>query len=137
LLTGVYVSETDGNDVPSCGPIKKPCKTFAFSMTRVAAKGRVIVLNTGEYGAVQITKSVTIEAPAGVDAMIQTTMTTPAAGIFGIEIAAGMDDNITLRGLKVMSPGATARGIVFSSAAALYVENCVVHGGQENIDIFP
>jgi len=136
-LATVYVSQTDGNDVPPCGPIKKPCQTFAFSLGQVAASGRIIALNSGEYGAVRITKSVTIQAAPGADAMIEKTMTTAFAGIFSIEIAAGVDDKVTLRGIRIMSPGFGRRGIVFSSGAALYVENCVVHGGQFNIDIFP
>ena len=135
--SSIYVSETDGNDVPSCGAIKKPCKTFAFSLTRVAARGRIIVLNSGEYGPVQITKSVTIEAPPGVDAMIDHPMTTPAAGRVGVEIAGGVDDNVTLRGLKIVMSGSGERGILFSSGAALHVENCRVHASLENIDIFP
>jgi hypothetical protein len=136
-LTTVYASETDGKDIPPCGAVTKPCKTFEFSLGQVAAKGRIIALNSGEYGPVRITKSVTIQGAPGADAMIEKTMTTSFAGTFSIEIAAGPDDNVTLRGLRVMSPGLGARAIVFSSAAALYVENCVVHGGLENIDIFP
>ncbi len=77
-LSRVYVSETDGNDVPPCGPIKKPCKTFAFSLGQVLPKGHIIVLNTGEFGPARITQSVTIEAPPGVNALVQSFFNSPS-----------------------------------------------------------
>jgi hypothetical protein len=99
LLDRVYVSEVDGKDVPSCGPIQKPCKTFAFSVTQAAARGRVIVLNTGEYGPVTITKSLTIEVPAGVYAEVA------SIGPDAIIVAAAVTDVVVLRGLTVRGPG--------------------------------
>jgi len=45
---------------------------------------------------------------------------------------------VTLRGIKIsLYPPPAVRGIVFSSGGALYVENCVVEGPNEGIDIFP
>lgn len=120
LLDRVYVSEVDGKDVPSCGPIQKPCKTFAFSVTQVAARGRVIVLNTGEYGPVTITKSLTIEAPAGVYAEVA------SIGDDGITVAAAATDVVVLRGLTVRGPGDA--GIIGNTFGSLHIENCVVHG---------
>jgi parallel beta helix pectate lyase-like protein len=119
LLNRVYVSEVDGNDVPSCGPIKKPCQTFAFSVTQVAAGGRVIVLNTGEYGPVTITKSLTIEAPAGVDAEVAST------GAKAITVAAAVTDVVVLRGLTVKGPGDA--GIFGNTFGSLHIENCVIY----------
>ncbi len=120
LLDRVYVSEVDGKDVPPCGPVQKPCQTFAFSVTQVAARGRVIVLNTGEYGPVTITKSLTIEAPAGVYAEVA------SIGPDAIIVAAAVTDVVVLRGLTVRGPGDS--GIFGNTFGSLHIENCVIHG---------
>lgn len=120
LLDKVYVSEADGKDGAACGPIQKPCKTFAFSVTQVAARGRVIVLNTGEYGPVTITKSLTIEAPVGVYAEVA------AVADDGITVAAAVTDVVVLRGLTVTGPG--DMGIIGNTFGSLNIENCVIHG---------
>lgn len=120
LLDRVYVSEVDGKDVASCGPIQKPCKTFAFSVTQVAAQGRLIVLNTGEYGPVTITKSLTIEAPGGVYAEVA------SVGPDAIIVAAAVTDVVVLRGLTVRGPGDS--GIIGNTFGSLHIENCAIHG---------
>ena len=120
LLDRVYVSEVDGKDVPSCGPIQKPCKTFAFSETQAAARGRVIVLNSGEYGPVTITKSLTIEAPAGVYAEAAST------GTHTIVVQAAATDVVVLRGLTIRGPGDS--GIFGDTFGSLHIENCVIFG---------
>ena len=120
LLNRVYVSEVDGNDQPNCGAIKKPCQTFAFSVTRVIAGGRVIVKDSGEYGPVTVTKSLTIEAPTGVYAEVAST------GDDGITVAAAVTDVVVLRGLTVRGPGDS--GIIGNTFGSLHIENCAIHG---------
>lgn len=110
----VFVS-TDGNDGNSCAR-KAPCRTFTAAVAAVDAGGEVVVLDSGGYGAVTITKSVQLVAPAGVNASI--TQTSGEA----ITIAAAANDTIVLRGLTLN--GANNIGINFDSGAALLVENC-------------
>jgi hypothetical protein len=120
LLERVYVSEVDGKDVPPCGPVNKPCKTFAFSVTIVAPNGRIIALSTGEYGPVTIPMSLTIEAAPGVDAMIQ-------ASYIAIQISAASSDVVVLRGLTLKGIGSSnSTGISASTVGSLHVENCVI-----------
>ena len=66
-------------------------------MDRVAAGGKVIAEESGEYGALSITKAVTVEAAAGVKALIAT-----ASGT-GIDIHAGDTDTVTVKGLTLVS----------------------------------
>ena len=56
-----------------------------------------------------------------------------------MEIAAGSNDVVTLRGIKVSAPPGSfpSHEVVFTSGAALDIENCVVEGGVLGIDIFP
>src|SRR4051812_4485061 len=59
----VFVS-TGGNDNNSCGR-SQPCRTFTAAVAVVDAGGEVVVLDSGGYGAVTITKSVQIVASEG------------------------------------------------------------------------
>ena len=53
-----------GDDMWDCSR-PKPCKTFAGAIAKTAAGGEISVLNPGGYGAVTITKSVTINGTPG------------------------------------------------------------------------
>ena len=48
-----------GDDVNPCSRTA-PCKTFAGAISKTAAGGEISVLDPGGYGAVTITKSITI-----------------------------------------------------------------------------
>src|SRR5512140_958724 len=93
----VFVSADHGADTPHCGAIHAPCKTFQGGVDRVAAAGSVVAVDSGTYGAVRVAQGVTIEAPAGVTALIET-----VAGI-GVDIEAGAQDTVMLRGLTLIS----------------------------------
>ena len=58
-----------GSDAGPCS-ITAPCRGFAAAVTKTSAGGEVIVLDSAGYGAVTITKSVSIIAPPGVYAGI-------------------------------------------------------------------
>ena len=60
-----------GNDVNNCASILTPCQTLAGAAAQVAVGGEVIILNSGDYGPVTITRALTIEAPPGVLGFIQ------------------------------------------------------------------
>jgi len=112
----VFVS-TGGNDNNSCGR-NQPCRTFTAAVAAVDTGGEVVVLDSGGYGAVTITKSVQITAPEGIHAAI--TQNNGNA----ISVAAGVGDTVVLRGLTLS--GSNNLGINFDSGAELFVENCVI-----------
>ena len=126
LVCSAFVSQaaprafvsTGGNDANSCGR-NQPCRTFAAAVAAVDAGGEVIVLNSGAFGAVTITKAVSIIAPAGVHAAINQTSGN------AITIAAGANDTVVLRGLTLN--GTNNFGIDFDSGAALSIENCAIN----------
>jgi hypothetical protein len=120
LASRVFVSERSGNDANSCDKIKTPCRSFAGAVLQLNPGGVVIVLTSGDYGAVTITQSLTIDAPPGVLAFIH-----PASGI-PVSIFAGASDTVVLRGLTLNS--GASNGIEFASGGSLYVENCVISG---------
>ena len=108
-----------GDDANPCSRTA-PCKTFAGAISKTAAGGEINVLDPGGFGAVTITKSLTISSEnfeAGV----------LVSGTNGIVISAGASDVVILRGLDIEGLGTGLAGIKVLSAAAVHVENCVIH----------
>src|SRR5438034_141527 len=124
VIARVFVS-VNGNDANPCENIGTPCRTFAAAINRVDADGEVIVLDTGSYGGTNITKGVKINVPLGVVAFAAQPFTINAPGAV-----------VVIRGvtLKALTAGSGV-GITYTTAAALFVENCVIDGWQDGIDI--
>src|ERR1700687_6218216 len=95
LANRVFVSQRSGNNANSCDNILTPCQTFAGAVLQLNPGGEAIVLDSGGYGPVTITQSLTIEAPAGVTAFIH-----PPSGD-AITVNAGATDTVILRGLTL------------------------------------
>src|SRR5213083_3662422 len=74
-----------GDDANPCSRTA-PCKTFAGAISKTAASGEINCLDPGGFGAVTITKAITI-ACEGVTAGVL------AAGTNGIIVNAGANDN--------------------------------------------
>jgi hypothetical protein len=108
-----------GDDINPCSRTA-PCKTFAGAMSKTADGGFINVLDSAGYGAVTITKSITIDgegAHAGVLA---------ATGGSGIIINAP-GKKVTLRNLSIESPSVTliaAFGVRVVAAAEVHIEKC-------------
>ncbi len=118
LSNRVFVSTTgdDGND---CSDPLNPCRYIARALTQVATRGEVIALASGGYGAINITKSVTISGPPGVVIFSN----------FPVNVSTGLAATVVLRGLTIDGTGATTgSGINVTSVGWLHVENCVITG---------
>jgi len=109
-----------GDDVNPCSRTA-PCKTFAGAISKTAAKGEINVLDPGGFGAVTITKSITIAADS-VEAGVL------GAGTNGIVVNAGPTDRVVLRGLDIEGVGTGLRGVRIVAAGEVHVEKCVVNG---------
>jgi hypothetical protein len=120
-----------GDDANPCSRTA-PCKTFAGAISKTAASGQINVLDPGAFGAVTITKSITIDA-GGMFAGVLATLSSNA-----IIVNAASTDVVILRGLTIDGAGTGGNGIRFLAGAALHIENCVVNGfAQKGIDIEP
>jgi hypothetical protein len=111
-----------GDDANPCSRTA-PCKTFAGAISKTATNGEISVLDPGGYGAVTITKSITIDG-AGTLASILATSTT---GII-VNITTGTNRVVTLRNLSINGTGGATgapglRGINFLAGDELHVEN--------------
>jgi hypothetical protein len=118
-----------GDDANPCSRTA-PCKTFAGAISKTAAGGEIDALDPGGFGAVTITKAITIDGGGGQVASIL------VSGTNGIVAQAGPSDVVTLRNLRINGIGTGINGIRFLSGAALNIHNCYIFGfGNNGIDI--
>lgn len=107
-----------GDDANPCSRTA-PCKTFAGSISKTSAGGEINCLDPGGFGALTITKAITISCEAGTAGVL-------VAGTNGITISAGTTDIVVLKGLDIEGLGTGLSGIQFLSGAALVVQNCFI-----------
>jgi hypothetical protein len=116
-----------GDDANPCSRTA-PCKTFAGAISKTAAGGEISALDPGGFGAVTITKSITINGDGTLAGIL-------AAGTNGIIVNAG-SGVVTLRNLSINGGGTGLNGIRYLGGAALIVERSTLSGfKQRNIDV--
>src|SRR6476469_6149602 len=109
-----------GDDANPCSRTA-PCKTFAGAISKTAAGGEINVLDPGGFGAVTITKSITISSE-GFEAGVL------VSGTNGIVISAAATDVVVLRGLDIEGLGTGLDGIkVLGGLGSLHVEKCTIN----------
>ena len=117
-----------GNDVNPCSRTA-PCKTFAGAIAKTSSGGEIDCLDPGGFGALTITKSITLDCGGGVGGQVGSIL---ASGTNGIVVAAGSTDivkirNMTINGIqKVGTPGLA--GIKLTSGRALVIEHVGIFG---------
>jgi hypothetical protein len=129
-----------GDDANPCSRTA-PCKTFAGAISKTAIGGEIDVLDPGGFGALTITKSITIDGGGGQVASVL------VAGTNGFNISAQSTDIVTIKNLRIQglrcatagctgSPGLTA--IQFNTGAALVVDNLEIYGfANQGINFTP
>jgi len=109
-----------GDDANPCSRTA-PCKTFAGAISKTAAGGEISVLDPGGFGAVTITKSITINGEGTLAGIL-------AAGTNGVIINAGVNDVIYLRYITINGVGTGIDGIRFLAGKELHVDHCAIYG---------
>jgi hypothetical protein len=99
----------------------RTCKTFAGAISKTAAGGEINCLDPGGFGAVTITKAITIACDGVTGGIL-------AALVNGVIVNAGPSDQVTLRGLDIDGFLNGINGIRFLAGKALIVENCQIYG---------
>lgn len=126
-LTRVYASEKTGNDANTCD-LTAPCKTLSGAHSKVVDGGEIICLDSGNYtdssNPLVISKSVSIIAPDGVDALI--TLSAAGNGIYINTSTA----SVVIRGLTLTNTATSGDtyGIKVDAAAAVQIEKCSISG---------
>jgi len=117
-----------GDDVNPCSRTA-PCKTFAGAISKTAANGEIDALDPGGFGAVTITKSITIDGTWG--AGFGSILASGTSGVIVNDSATGTPNtiNVTLRKLSINGAATTVgSGIRFISGKSLNVEDCQIFG---------
>jgi len=118
-----------GDDANPCSRTA-PCKTFAGAISKTAAGGEIDALDPGGFGAVTITKAITIDGGGG------PLVSVLVSGTNGIVVQAAATDVVILRNISINGIGTGINGIRFLAGKALIVENCQIFGFTTNgIDI--
>jgi hypothetical protein len=114
-----------GDDANPCSRTA-PCKTWPGAISKTAAGGEIDALDPGGFGAVTITKSITLDGGGGQVASIL------VSGTNGINVSAAATDVIILRNLRLNgivnsgSPGLV--GVQVNTAARVVIEKCDIFG---------
>lgn len=110
-----------GDDANPCSRTA-PCKTFAGAISKTAAGGEIDCLDPGGFGAVTITKSITIDCDSGAGGVL-------VSGTNGVVISANSStDTIILRNLTLQGIGTGFNGLQILSAKNVHLEDVVVQG---------
>lgn len=107
-----------GDDVNPCSRTA-PCKTFAGAISKTATNGEINALDPGGFGAVTITKSITIDGSSTHASIL-------ASGTSGV-IINGSGIIVNLRNLSINGASTTAgSGIRILNAAAVNIDNVYI-----------
>src|SRR5262249_2780969 len=118
-----------GDDVNPCSRTA-PCKTFAGAISKTAAGGEINCLDSGGFGALTITKSLTIDCAGVIGSVL-------AAGTDGINVndsatATPGTIKVILRNLTINGAGNTPTpgliGINYASGQSVHLDNVRVFG---------
>jgi len=130
-----------GDDVNPCSRTA-PCKTYAGAISKTAVNGEISTLDPGGFGAVTITKSITIEGTQGqgYGSILNSATTGVSIAYDSFSGEALTQRTVRLRNLNINgsggsggSPSAGLRGIRISGGAnsansKVFIEDCVIDG---------
>lgn len=107
-----------GDDANPCSRTA-PCKTFAGAISKTAAAGEINTLDPGAFGAVTITKAITIRSDSLEAGVL-------AAGTNGVVVNAGVTDTVILEGLDIEGLGTGLDGVKVLAGQFIYVNRCAI-----------
>jgi parallel beta helix pectate lyase-like protein len=107
-----------GDDANPCSRTA-PCKTWAGAISKTAACGEIDALDPGGFGAVTITKSITLDGTGTFASIL-------ASLVNGIVINAAATDVVTIRGISINGFCNGINGINILQAKTVNVEDCVI-----------
>ncbi len=113
-----------GDDVNPCSRTA-PCKTFAGAISKTATNGEINCIDSGGFGAVTVTKSITIDCTNEIGGVL-------SSGVNGITInitaAADTKKAVRLKGLQISGVNTGLSGVRILSALSVSIEDTVING---------
>ena len=112
-----------GDDFNPCSRTA-PCKTFSGAISKTATGGEITVLDPGGYGALTITKAITVDGTAIAGGNL-------ASGISGFTVNITtnlLSDNVIIRHMEINGNNAAGgfHGIRFLDGNSVIVEDCKI-----------
>ncbi len=117
-----------GDDVNPCSRTA-PCKTFAGAISKTATNGEINCIDPGGFGAVTITKSITIDGEGTMGSILASGTT---GVIVNITNALDTRKTVILRNLSINGANTGVNGVNFIAGAKLFVEDVVIFGFQSS-----
>jgi hypothetical protein len=117
-----------GDDVNPCSRTA-PCKTYAGAISKTAKDGEISTLDPGGFGAVTITKSITINGGNGGQGYGSIlSALSPQGVLINITDAADVRKSVKLDWLNINGASTGTDGIRMIAGNTLHVENCLIDG---------
>lgn len=121
-----------GDDVNPCSRTA-PCKTFAGAISKTASGGIIDALDPGGYGAVTITKPITLEGNGTLASIL-------SSGVQGVivNITSGSNRDVVLRNILIDGSGTTigTNGVNFIAGDSLTIEDSSIEQYSTNGVLF-
>src|SRR3954451_12601247 len=109
-----------GDDANPCSRTA-PCKTFAGAISKTADKGEISVLDPGGFGAVTITKGITINGEGTLAGILNATVN-------GIIVNAPATSTVYIHNISINGGGSGLDGIKIFAAGTVIVEDSWIYG---------
>ena len=109
-----------GDDINPCSRTA-PCKTFAGAISKTTTGGIINCLDPGGFGAVTITKDITIDCEETLGGVLVSGTNAIVVSTTGV---------VNLRGLDIEGEGTGLIGINITQAATVYVRKSKIYGFQ-------
>jgi hypothetical protein len=124
-----------GDDANPCSRTA-PCKTFAGAISKTVINGIINCIDNAAYGAVTITKSITIDCHDVFASILNASIDQPGT-VTGITINVGTDPKdpwrtVRLRNIDISGSGTGNNGISILAAAAVILEDLEVTGNVKS-----
>jgi hypothetical protein len=113
-----------GDDANPCSRTA-PCKTFAGAISKTATGGEISVLDPGGFGAVTITKSITLNG----DGTLAGILSSLAAQAILVNINSNLGtDKVIIRNISINGGGNGVRGVKFIDGDEVILDNVTISG---------
>jgi hypothetical protein len=116
-----------GDDVNPCSRTA-PCKTYAGAISKTAKDGEISTLDPGGFGAVTITKSITINGGGAGQGYGSILASLTNGVIINITDPADVRKSVRLDGLNINGASTGLDGIRWLAGSELFVENTLIDG---------
>ena len=114
-----------GDDANPCSRTA-PCKTFAGAISKTATGGEIDCLDPGGFGALTITKSITILCgPSGVGGVL-------VSGTNGIVVSTPAGSRVVLDGLDIEGLTTGLNGVNVLGQGLVIIRNCSIRNFAQN-----